>query len=263
MRIIKLIFRDFRGLVRVCGFLIALRWLLAIGMHLPECRRRGNLAPADEVFGDGPIRTRRGNVTALMIGPCILTGIREIWVRNIYLSGGFLTVPDNGVFLDLGAGTGLFTMQAVTSAKNVSGFSVEAEIDRCEQIQKVLGLNNIKTDVKVINAFVGGPTTFGREFRANAANQQVPVLSQRDLLDQINVKRIDLLKCDIEGSEFGLFTAQNDLLAITQQLALELHPDSGDAEALIASIQAMGFETNIHPQGPTFILLARRPVQPK
>src|ERR1700677_2226755 len=101
MRIIRLILSDFFGLARACGWSVALQWGLTLFLHLPECKRLGNLSPADRAFGNGPVQVWRNGKSAWVIGPCVLTGVREVWVRNSYLSGNFLTIPDAAIFLDL------------------------------------------------------------------------------------------------------------------------------------------------------------------
>ena len=236
MRIPRLILSDFLGLVRVCGWRVAARWLLGVATHLGECRREGNLASVDRLFGDGPVRVRRGSAAAWVAGPTVLTGVREIWVRNAYLTGPIRVAPGD-VILDLGCGTGLFTTQALTAAAGVRAVAVEAEADRCATFARMAERNGFADRVRVVNAFVRDEPT---------------------LLAAADLDRIDLLKCDIEGSEFGLFGDGSRLLAISRQVAIELHPHAGDADALAARIAAAGFRIETHRQGPTVLLFGVR-----
>src|ERR1700677_3446502 len=105
LRSIRIIASDFRGLCRVCGPVVALRWLLAIIFHFKACRRSSNLQPADAALGDGPFHLRLRNARATVAGKHVLTGIREIWVRDPYLND-FLTIPENATVVDLGANMG-------------------------------------------------------------------------------------------------------------------------------------------------------------
>lgn len=258
MRIARLIFCDFVGLGRVCGWGNALRWLFAVLTHLPECRRQGNLQPADRVFGDGPIRVWRQGRSAWVAGPCIYTGIREVWVRDSYWTGGLSALPDGGTLLDLGSGSGLVTLLALTCSPNIRGVAVEAHADRCKTLSQLLQLNHAADKVKVINAFVGSDTEFGRTLRETENAHDVPAISESQLIERTGLSRIDLLKCDIEGSEFGLFGPGSRLLAMTRQLIMEAHPHAGDVDALVRDIRAQGFDIDLHQQGPTFIVIGRR-----
>src|ERR1700677_758847 len=125
-RSIRIIASDFRGLCRVCGPIVALRWLLAIVLNIKACRRAGNLQPADAALGDGPFHARLRNARAILSGRQVLTGIREIWVRDPYLND-FLSIPENATVVDLGANMGLFTTLALASGGGVRVLAVEAD----------------------------------------------------------------------------------------------------------------------------------------
>ena len=248
MRHLRLIFSDFLGLARVCGPAVALRWLWAIITHFKQCRARGNLAPADEIFGDGPMPVYKNGQTIQLIGQCVLTGIREVWVRDSYFKDAPITVPDNALILDLGAGTAGFTLNAMIRARNTRAIAVEAEPARCHCISEVLKLNNAVDRIKIVNAFAG----------AAPPGERASVLSESQLVQLVENQPIDILKCDIEGAELALFTPASPLLAITRQLVMELHPHAGDVQPLIASIQSQGFQTKVREQGPTIMLWAVR-----
>jgi hypothetical protein len=86
-----------------------------------------------------------------------------------------------------------------------------------------------------------------------------PSISETELIATAGLTGIDFLKCDIEGSEFELFTPTSALLAMTSQLAIELHSWAGKASDFIAMLREMGFEFRIvvdTPQATT--VLARR-----
>jgi hypothetical protein len=117
---------DCWGLWRVCGLRVALRWLWAIAWNFRACRASGNLQPADAAMGDGPFRVRLRQAQAVLSGPRVLTGIREVWVRDPYLAG-FVTIPPQGTVLDLGANMGLFTALALGQGEGVRVLAVEAD----------------------------------------------------------------------------------------------------------------------------------------
>lgn len=54
--------------------------------------------------------------------------------------------------------------------------------------------------------------------------------------------RIDLLKCDIEGSELELLRAYPDLLRRTRVCVIELHPEKCDSSACLRLLEEAGFD---------------------
>ena len=110
---LRVIFADFWGLRRVGGFALAVRWLFAIVFNFRQCRAERNLQPADRAMGEGPFAVRMDDARARVIGPQVLSGVREIWVRDVYLQRGLLTMPTQGTVVDLGANMGNFTLLAL------------------------------------------------------------------------------------------------------------------------------------------------------
>src|SRR4051812_15958000 len=124
-RMIRIVFRDFIGLVRVCGIGVALRWLVMIALNFKKCARARNLQPADLAMGPGPFSARLGTARAKLFGEQAISGIREIWVRDVYLNHGRLSIPPDATVVDLGANMGNFTVLALGHGPGVRCVSVE------------------------------------------------------------------------------------------------------------------------------------------
>jgi FkbM family methyltransferase len=255
---LKIIAGDFRGLCRVCGVRVGLRWLGAIAIHLGACLRSGNLQPADAAMGDGPFPVKLRNARASLVGEQVMTGLREIWVRDIYL-GDFLSITPDAVVVDLGANMGIFSALALGQSSKVRVLAVEADPQHCLRFERLMTANGWNARAQLVNAFVGGCTSFQSELLASGRCAAVPTIDAAELLRRIGSKSVDLLKCDIEGSEFDLFAAAEPLIAATRQIALEIHPECGDADGLIDRLKRMGFEIRLDHRPPTIILRGRRP----
>jgi hypothetical protein len=112
-----------------------------------------------------------------------------------------------------------------------------------EALKNSAGANGWLGRVTTIRAFVGNFTETQK-----AALQQgndyadAPTLTEAELIERGNLSRIDLLKCDIEGSEFFMLETGSRLLSMTQQLAIELHNWGGDIDAFLAKLTDSGFE---------------------
>jgi FkbM family methyltransferase len=228
-------------------------------IHFGDCRRTGNLQPAVAIMGDGPIAVRRGNARALLACRQVMTGIRETWARDGYLGGKFLAISPDAMVIDLGANMGNFTALALAHGAGVRVVAVEADPAECQRLARTLELNGWTDRVQVIKAFIGGRSSFQEQMAADRC-ATIPTIREEELLAQAG-GQVDFLKCDIEGSEFGLFTRESRLLAAARQVAVELHPHAGDPNAIIELLESMGFELFREDHPPTITILARR-VQP-
>jgi FkbM family methyltransferase len=256
VRSLRIIAADFRGLCRVCGVGVAVRWLFAIAANFSACRVRNDLQPADAAVGDGPFRVRFGKFQGMLGGRSCLTGIREIWVRDPYLDG-YLTIGPSAVVLDLGSNMGVFTALALAHGPGVRVFAVEADPAECDRLRRTIADNRAEKRCTVINAFVGGTMNFQDDLKARDRAATVPTLSPAQLLSQIGAPP-DFIKCDIEGSEFALLNDPQPIFASAQQVSMELHPDQGNADAAIQRLRELGFEVKVLSRPPTLMALCRR-----
>jgi FkbM family methyltransferase len=256
-RMISQLASDYVGLWRVCGGGMATRWLWNVARHFGGCLRQRNLQPADLALGDGPFRARLGRAQALVAGESIVTGIREVWVRDCYLADGFLSIGANDVVVDLGANLGTFTMLALGHSPGVRVIAVEPNARSNESLLEVARANGWEDRVQLCRGYVGGkmPT---QDSMLREAHFQAPFLSEGEFIERYMLTRIDFLKCDIEGSEFELFKRDSPLLAMTRQLSVELHKGDGDAEPVISLLRGMRFEINIRQDNEAICILNAR-----
>lgn len=236
---------DFVGLVEVCGLLVAFRWLLSILLNLTEILNKGDLQPADRAMGEGPfsVRIKRKNCQFQIRGPGALSGIRELYVRDVYLRNGWLDIQPEDTVVDLGANMGNFTNLALAYGPGVRVISVEPSTALNRVFSDSVGLNaGFLERTKLIRAFVGQEKPTQTELlHSNADYANAEWLSEDEFLRLAGIERIDFLKCDIEGSEFGLLAANSKLLSITKSLACEVHAFAGDVNGFLSDIESCGF----------------------
>jgi FkbM family methyltransferase len=240
-RQIGIILGDARRLARVCGLGAATRWLWSIARHFSACRQAHNLQPADRAMGVGPFRCKLRSATALLTGDSVISGIREIWCRDVYL-GNRLQINDGDTVVDLGCNMGNFSMLALGSGPKVRVVGVEPLQENVTRIQRQLEVNGWKDRMQVFRVFVGGKTKLQDEILQTPDGGSANFISEQELLERGNISRIDFLKCDIEGSEFDLLTSESKLLAVTQQLAVEVHDVAGDRTSFLDRLRGCGFE---------------------
>ncbi len=255
---------DFRGLARVCGLGTALRWLSLVLMHFPAVVRRGDLQPADAALGVGPFAVRLPQYGAAfnIAGAGAISGIREMYVRDTYLRNGALRVNDGDTVVDLGANMGNFTNLALACGSNVRVIAVEPSAGLNEAFRVSVGLNRGHAErVKLIRAFVGRRSEkIAAAVQSDRNYSDVPWISEDQLIEMGKLSKIDFLKCDIEGGEFGLLDRNSKLLAMTRSLAIEIHAFEGNVNGFIDDLRTCGFsvvDIKRDPDG-TATVLARR-----
>jgi FkbM family methyltransferase len=265
-RIVRIIVSDFFGLVRVCGLGTALKWLAMIVVHFPQCARQRNLQAPDHAVSRRPLRPRLRGASAVLDDPYAMSSIREIWVRDVYLNGGYLTIPPASMVLDLGANRGFFTALALGSHPDVRCVCVEPRLSDCDRIRHMLKVNGWEGRAEICSAFIGGHTQAQRDMLASEAGLQQEFISEDEFIRRYGLSSIGFLKCDIEGSEFDLLKPGSKLLAMAQQVAVEVHAATDDPKrgGFIQMLRDEGFEVRIGQEDPVGCILSakRKPSAP-
>jgi hypothetical protein len=166
-------------------------------------------------------------------GTYVFGGIRELYINNCYLRAPAWVPGDRPkVVVDLGANRGLFSTLMAGVAERV--VAVEANSDFRPVIERNLSVNS-HTNVVVETAFLGSGGMFDRTDMRH--------LSMQDLITGHAIETIDLLKMDVEGSEFSLF-ADPGWLAHVRALTMEIHGEYGSVEQVVTTLRDMGFHAS-------------------
>lgn len=265
MQMIRKLASDFTGLWRICGPAVALRWLLQVSIHVPTILRSRSLMVADNKMGHGPftVQLRRYGARFRIQGPNAFSGIREMYVRDQYLSDGWLAIPPDALVVDLGANMGNFTNLALATHPTVHVVSVEPSAALNAAFENSLSLNpDHRQRAKLIRAFIGTPTKKIIDVIATEpAYSGAPWISEDELLGQLKGRPVDFLKCDIEGGEFGILTDSSKLLQRTRQIACELHSFAGDVQSIVNTLTRLGFtlRTTVLEHDGSCVVVGKRP----
>lgn len=128
--------------------------------------------------------------------------------------------------IDVGAHIGLFSMYARTLNKKVSIFAIEPEEKNFELLNKNIKENKF-TKVKTFQVALGGHSaetslvvsadshnhhlisapTATSQTDQKETKQTTKMYSLQDFLDQQKITRVSLIKMDIEGGEYDVFSA--------------------------------------------------------
>ncbi len=254
-------FSDVRGIARVCGAGPALRWGACVALTIAENLRTRNLLAADLLMGSGPFPVTHATGKALLIGKHAFSGLREIWVRDVYTRGSFLKVPDGGTVVDMGANMGNFSAMALASNSTIRLIAVEPSSQHAAKWHDTIKINNFVDRATLCESFVGHFTAKQQQdFDTDAYYQTATIIPEADFLERYKIDRIHFLKCDIEGSEFFLMEPNSRILDITDRIAIELHDFGGDVHQFLEHLVLKGFtDMQIEWHGGECIARAARP----
>jgi FkbM family methyltransferase len=239
---LKTIARDARGIAVTCGWSVALRWLWCILRTFSECLKTRNIQPADRRMGNGPFTVVRQGARAKLAGQQVFSGIREIWVRDVYLKNNYLKIPPGALVIDLGANIGNFTSLALAQHDDVRVIAVEPSLTLSNSLRKSLRLNGWSDRASVKRSFVGATTKVQISVAADPDYRDAEYVSEPAFLEEFDIQQVDFLKCDIEGSEFFLLEPGSKLLSITENLAIEVHSWGGSVATFLDFVRNAGFE---------------------
>ena len=138
------------------------------------------------------------------------------------------------VVLDLGANIGQFA-QAIAKRFGCRCVAVEPSpklFDVIPNIPRISKLQTAVADKSGVMPFHIAPhsvaSSLVRAALSDTETIEVPVCSLADLLAQLKLCRVDLLKVDIEGAEIGMFAAcPDEILTQIAQISVEFHDFCG------------------------------------
>lgn len=188
----------------------------------------------------------------------------EIFARDVYRLG---SIPGRlGTVIDLGANVGLFALRVAPMSGRVLGF--EPMPENFERLRAhTAGLANVSVHPQAVGSADGtlalypaaaarGTGRFSAQPQAQVHDPsrriEVECIGLDSLFDRHRIERCDLLKIDIEGSEYDvLLNASAATLAKIQRIHGEFHPSNDRRDALAqlkARLDESGFVTTWAPQ---------------
>ena len=234
--------KELIHLYRVVDRKTFLVYLKSITMNLSEIVREKSLMPADRMMAG------RNCIFKLNKKHIILEGVFFGLAREIYSKRNYFTLPgfeinENDVVVDLGANAGVFTILAALCGSKV--IAVEAQSGFKMVLEKNVNNNGCREKVNFVSGIVGANSgVFSDPFKRKSASHYIdktPEISFPEIITRFNLNKIDFLKVDIEGSEFALFSDNNEWLSLIDKIAMEVHPEFGCVKSLGALLIKKGF----------------------
>lgn len=242
MRRAQRLLSDFRGVWRTADRNLASRWTVAAVRYSPAIVRTKTLVPADRA-----VAARQGefhiNGSTVKLPGEHFSGAREMYCRDVYRFRDPEFGPRPGMSaVDLGANVGLFSLYAAVAGARV--LAVEAQSGFAPTFHELMSRNGVTERVQLHQALVGSGTGVfadaGRRMSATHWGTEPETSEIGALLGAHGFDHVDLIKIDIEGSEYELF-AEPAWLSRVDRVVMEAHDGFGQPEDLVSTLEGAGF----------------------
>ena len=226
--------------VSVLGPTLYARYLAMFFANIPRILRTGDLQPLDKSMGMAAKQFYyRGRSFIFDCQFCDehleedsfgFGVVREIYIRDCYFKWHPPSIYTKArTVIDLGANRGALSTLMTTQAKFI------LSVDCGEQYAPITRHNmsrNNYTNYAIETVLVGAGGTL--------AGSDAPRITMDELFRRHEIESVDLIKMDIEGSEFALFESA-DWLKRVNAISMEVHPLHGAPHTILNIINQYGF----------------------
>jgi len=200
-------FRDFVWLLKVAMFYLASLFI----PYLWSLRDRVFPPKHQVVF----LRIKGNRLMLIWKDVTLLYALSEVFFRGFY---DVRSLQGNEVILDLGASVGIYTFYVIDKVKNGLIVAVEPEPHNRLLLQLNLKINKIPNVIVVgkaisdragfarlyISPYTGSHSIIdehGKQWKA-VKTVVVPTTTVDDLVEELGLSKVDIIKMDIEGAEY-------------------------------------------------------------
>lgn len=188
---------------------------------------------------------------------CLFNNYNEMFLEKKYNCYGL----DNlDTVFDIGANSGLFSLLLVNKGcTNVYAFEPNQEsIVNLKEVTKDLGVKIVEKAVYTkdedltfyidpTNTTIGSLSENHLQIHAKEVNKiTVPAISLKTFIAQNDIKKISLIKMDIEGAEYDIIeNLEDEVFDIVDNFLIEYHDNEGEkAQKLVKKLVAKGFDVD-------------------
>jgi len=210
-----------------------------------------------------PLLFKARNNIVVEVPRRILHEFKEIFKEASYTRGLELTVQERPVIIDIGANAGFFTFFAASQLPGAKIFSYEPMASNFKQLKRNQSLNptarvwcfqkavyghsgNVALSSDPSDGLTTTASVFGHLDHLRKT-VQVPCVTLKEIFDQHQLERCDLLKMDCEGAEYEiLYNCPAAYLHRVDQMAIEVHggiEDDHNITSLANYLESIYFNT--------------------
>ncbi len=235
--------RELATVRRLGGWRCFAAYAGATVRHAPRIVREGTLQAVDEVMEQRDWSLRVEGTPVLLPSRTLANGrgslfglARELYGRNVYLRVPGFGVGPGDTVVDLGANVGVFTVLAAVRGAHV--LAVDAA--PCDGLLLNATINGVRDRVTCVRAVLGNRVGLLHELDMAEVEGTVRV-APAQLLSEHGLEKVDLLKVDVEGTEFELLDGDPRWTNSVKQITMEVHLEYGDPKTLRSWLEAAGY----------------------
>jgi FkbM family methyltransferase len=167
-------------------------------------------------------------------------GVDHVPIIEVFLREEYGRIADGATILDLGANIGTFSVYAASSARDVRIWAYEPLADFHALLAKNVEINRLGSAIRCFNCAVGAdtgrrqlvvenaafsfPTLLAAEGVRAGRRVEVECAALIEILDSNDLKHVDLVKMDCEGSEYEiLYGAPDTCFERIREIRMEYH----------------------------------------
>jgi len=206
----------------------------------------------------------------------ILHNYSEIFVYDEYSKLSEYRVQEGDIVLDAGAFVGLYTLSVADKAGLV--IAVEPNIASYIFLINNVKMNNLVSKIITYNVALGdfegnailyiedwlaGGSTLFNSWHADYGHRlkiSVKVVKLDDILNNIGIDRVDLMKIDVEGAELMVLRGSIDRLKrrLIKRLVMEIHLDVVSVKDVKSYLEKYGYKIELFEiRGDTALVYSR------
>lgn len=188
--------------------------------------------------------------------------VKEAWVENVYQIEPS-DFHSNNVFVDIGANIGAVSVYVASfndqrsENEQIKVFAYEPEPRNLKLLSKNIKINKKVQDIRIVTKAVSGADSGGKSFitdqggnsrlvtTPDQVGSSVEVISLDQVFTDNQIKECDVLKMDIEGSEYpALIECETNTLLKIKYLTLEF--TGGSERDFAALVTRLAEYFNLH-----------------
>src|SRR6267142_590404 len=196
----------------------------------------------------------RPNAIKINVPASLFLVFKEIFMSDVYDIDDLLKqLPDNPTVVDIGANAGYFDLILLSKIDKARIYAYEPMPANIALFRDTIEKNNLGNHIALLPMAVTGATQshldlFAEDARNNTvvasvfagfndSNTQkisVPCISLTQIIEGNNLKNIDVLKIDCEGSEFDIiYNTPAELIKRAALIAVEVHDMDKDRNNIV------------------------------
>jgi FkbM family methyltransferase len=170
----------------------------------------------------------------------IARGVDHVPIIEVFLKQDYGSIPRDSVIIDLGASIGVFSIYAAASSTGSRIYAYEPMPAFYHLLRENVRLNRTGGRIRCFNIAAAGraqtrtlyvsgthfqfPTCVRPEEPEPSQQLSVPCITLAEILESNQLERVDLLKMDIEGSEYEvLYETTASVFARIREIRMEYH----------------------------------------